>query len=211
MEKNGTIEIVDQFQHAFARVFEDQIQQLIQDSRKEALAAAKQILRDSALNNVLEAVVDSAVRRDVASRDTIGGDGDIAERNTAGGNPETRKTVARDVAAGSTTVSPAAKAVSSRTVSSDSVVAVDIGTVDISTVVEKATPSPVVVELPAKPSRIKAKPETVLRPKAAGNAPPVLNDRILEEIEAIREQIRRNELLLSQIKPFVQMSKVQDE
>ena len=31
-----------------------------------------------------------------------------------------------------------------------------------------------------------------------------------DKIEAIREQIRRNELLLSQIKPFVQTSKVQE-
>ena len=53
MEKTGTIEIGTQFQDAFARVYEDQIQQIIQDSRQEALATAKQILRENALNNVL--------------------------------------------------------------------------------------------------------------------------------------------------------------
>ncbi len=143
MEKNGTNEIVDQFQDAFARVYEDQIQQLVRESRQEALAQAKLILRENALNNVLEAVVD--------------------------------------------------------------------GTDDK---VEK--PSRIVAELPVQPSRIKAKSEEASTPKSATpkvvrNAPPVLNDRILEEIEAIKKQIRRNEQLLSQIKPFVQSSKVQEE
>lgn len=40
---------------------------------------------------------------------------------------------------------------------------------------------------------------------------PALNDRILQEIEAIREQILRNEQLLSQIKPFVKPSKTPEE
>ncbi|MFK7848037.1 MAG: hypothetical protein AB8G77_22305 [Rhodothermales bacterium] len=182
MEKNGTIEIVDQFQDAFARVFEDQIQQLIQDSRKEALAAAKQILRENALHNVLEAVVGSAGGNDIA-------ESDIAIADLA-----------------NSSMHSANEAVSSRAVPYEAVATVDVGTV-----VEKTTSSPAVVELPVKPSRIKAKPETATRSKEAGSAPPMLNDRILEEIEAIREQIRRNELLLSQIKPFVQLSKVQDE
>lgn len=193
MKKNGTIEIVDQFQYAFARVFENQIQQLIQDSRKEALAAAKQILRERALNSVLEAVVGSTV-----SRNAI--EGDVASRDTVNGN----------VNAGSTISNSVNKAVSNDTVTSDFAAIVDRSVVD-GGVVEKNTPSPVVVELPVKPSRIKAKPEVATRSETVKNAPPVLNDRILEEIEAIREQIRRNELLLSQIKPFVQLSKVQDE
>ena len=36
---------------------------------------------------------------------------------------------------------------------------------------------------------------------------PALSDRILEEIEAIREQILRNEELLSQIKPLIGLPK----
>ena len=139
MANNGTIEIGSQFQHAFARVFEEQIQQLIQDSRQEALATAKEILRESALNNVLEAVVT--------------------------GNKEKEE--------------------------------------DASSMVDGPRP--------VQPKRKKAKPEKALQPKELRNAPPALNDRILEEIEAIREQIQRNELLLSQIKPFVQPSKVQKE
>ena len=143
MEKNGTDEIVTQFQNAFAKVFEDQIQQLIQDSRQEALAQAKKILRESALLKVLEAVADESVNK--------------AE-----------------------------------------------------------LPSKTVVELPVHPSRIKANPEATsiskgAKPADTKNAPPALNDRILEEIEAIREQIRRNERLLSQIKPFVQTSNVKEE
>ena len=143
MEKNGTIEIVDQFQDAFARVFEDQIQQLIQDSRQEALAQAKLILRENALNDVLEAVVSE-------------------------------------------------------------------------TVDNKETPLEVVAELPVQPVRIRPNPEEApksagLKPKDIKIAPPALNDRILEEIEAIREQIQRNELLLNQIKPFVQTSQIQEE
>ncbi len=66
-------------------------------------------------------------------------------------------------------------------------------------------------EVMVSPVRVKAKSEPAKRIKRTNEAPPVLNDRILEEIEAIREQIRRNELLLSQIKPFVQTSKVQEE
>ncbi len=138
MEKTGTIEIGTQFQDAFARVYEDQIQQIIQDSRQEALATAKQILRENALNNVLEAVV-------TGSQDT-------EDKSSTIDDPR-----------------------------------------------------------PVQPARKKAKSEKVLQPKDLRNAPPALNDRILEEIEAIREQIQRNELLLSQIKPFVQPSKVQKE
>ena len=132
MEKNATLEIGEKFQHAFASVCEDQIQQLIEETRQEALAQAKQILRVNALNNVLEAVVGENL--------------------------------------------PAANA--------------------------SKAPDPVrhrVQQMPAP------------TPKKITNAPPALNDRILEEIEAIREQIRRNELLLSQIKPFVQTSKIQEK
>ncbi len=148
MENNRTNGIVDQFQHAFARIYEDQIQQLIRDSRAEALAQAKQILREKALNNVLEAVVDGTVEKGAPVPDII----------------------------------------SSEVVSSE-----------------------VVTVKPIQKPRRSVKPESVSRSKETRNAPPVLNDRILEEIEAIREQIRRNELLLSQIKPFVQTSKVQEE
>ena len=143
MEKNGTINLVDQFQDAFARVFENQIHQLIEDSRLEALAQAKQILRENALHNVLEAVIS--------------------------------------------------------------------GTTDAD-----SEPIQNVAELQVQPLRIKATPEEATtplgpRPEVIKTAPPVLNDRILEEIEAIREQIQRNELLLSKIKPFVRTSQVQKE
>ena len=133
MEKNGTINLVDQFQDAFARVFENQIQQLIEDSRLEALAQAKQILRENALHNVLEAVISGTTDADSEPIQRI-----------------------------------------------------------------KATPEEATTPLGPRPEVIKT-------------APPVLNDRILEEIEAIREQIQRNELLLSKIKPFVRTSQVQKE
>ena len=139
MEKDGTIEIIEQFQHAFATVYEDQIQKLIQDTRKEALAQAKQILRDSALNNVLEAVVD-----------------------------ETRDARVQPVVA---TIEP----------------------------------------LPTPRKRLDSRPQFAPRKKENSTAPPLLSDRILEEIEMIRDQIKRNEQLLSQIKPLVQASKVQEE
>ncbi len=141
MEKNVTAEIGHQFQRAFASACEVQIQQLIRETRQEALASAKQILRQNALQHVLESVVDG-----------ISGADDRAPA------PE-----------------------------------VDLDEVMVS------------------PVRVKAKSEPAKRIKRTNEAPPVLNDRILEEIEAIREQIRRNELLLSQIKPFVQTSKVQEE
>jgi hypothetical protein len=43
-------------------------------------------------------------------------------------------------------------------------------------------------------------------PNAPAPEPTALNDRILQEIEAIREQILRNEQLLGQIKPFLKTS-----
>ncbi len=147
MHRNESPELVDQFQHAFTRLFEDQIQQLIQDSRKEALAQAKEILRENALNNVLQAVIGIDDKKEQS-------DDDVAEFS----------------------VRPLKKTPKSY----------DTATAEV-------------------------KSKKASRPKEATNVPPVLNDRILEEIEAIREQIRRNELLLSQIKPFVQTSKVQEE
>ncbi|MEM8487155.1 MAG: hypothetical protein AAF564_16500 [Bacteroidota bacterium] len=142
MEKNLTAEIGHQFQRAFASACEAQIQQLIRETRQEALASAKQILRQSALQHVLESVVDGVSGAD--------------ERAPA--------------------------------------------------------PAPGMDNVVVSPVRVKAaKTEPAKRVKRTKEAPPVLNDRILEEIEAIREQIRRNELLLSQIKPFVQTSKVQEE
>ena len=141
MRKNETAEIGNQFQRAFASACEAQIQQLIRETRKEALASAKQILRQNALQHVLESVVDG-----------IPG---VAQSTPA--------------------------------------------------------PEPVKESVAASPVKAKPKPEPVRRTKHIKEAPPVLNDRILEEIEAIREQIRRNELLLSQIKPFVQTSKVNEE
>lgn len=141
MKKNITAEIGVQFQRAFASACEAQIQQLIRETRQEALASAKQILRQSALQHVLESAVDGV----------------------SGANGR----------------SPA--------------------------------PEPDMDEVVVSPVRVKTKTEPVKRVKRTKEAPPVLNDRILEEIEAIREQIRRNELLLSQIKPFVQTSKVQEE
>ena len=145
MEKNETAEIGNQFQRAFASACEAQIQQLIRETRQEALASAKQILRQNALQHVLESVVDG-----------IPG---VAQSTPA---PEPVQ----------------------------------------ETVAVKAVPTR---------GQTKAKPEPVRRKTHIKEAPPVLNDRILEEIEAIREQIRRNELLLSQIKPFVQTSKVKEE
>ncbi len=147
MQGNESPELDSQFQHAFARLFEDQIQQLIQDSRREALAQAKEILRENALNNVLQAVIGIDDKKEQS-------DDDVAEFS----------------------VRPLEKSTKSQ---------------------NKANTG----GKPAKASHL----------KDATNVPPVLNDRILEEIEAIREQIRRNELLLSQIKPFVQTSKVQEE
>ena len=40
---------------------------------------------------------------------------------------------------------------------------------------------------------------------------PALNDRILGEIEAIREQLSRNEALFSQIKPLIRSMPVSEE
>lgn len=140
-------ELVHQFQHAFIRVSQDQIQQLIQDSRREALAQAKEILRENALNKVLQAVIGIDDKKKKSPEDEA------------------------EISVWSLRQSEKAH--------------------------QKASAA--------------AKSKKASSPEAAKHAPPVLNDRILEEIEAIREQIRRNELLLSQIKPFVQTSKVQEE
>lgn len=66
--------------------------------------------------------------------------------------------------------------------------------------------SDVVADEPVRPASNAADMKTPQKPET-----PALNDRILQEIEAIREQILRNEQLLSQIKPFVQPSKTPEE
>lgn len=135
MNQQATSRIVDKFKLAFTEVFEDQILQLIQESRKEAFEQAKEILRDQTLNTVLEAVA-----------------------TAPDSDPSAQK--ASDAAA----------------------------------------------DTPAQPVSSTANIKTPHKTDT-----PALNDRILQEIEAIREQILRNEQLLCQIKPFVQSSKTPEE
>ena len=198
MDRNLTLEIETQFQDAFTRVFEDQIQQLIEDSRKEALAQAKQILRENALNNVLKAVVGSTVEQ-------------TAKTEPPAPVQKPAKAVPA-VAPAQKNKAPEAKAVLKQTETS-SMPGQKSDVIEIVSVKTVVKPKARVSDQPA---RVNVKPVKVQNMKTSqvsdpNNAPPVLNDRILEEIEAIREQIQRNELLLSQIKPFVQATKVQEE
>ena len=133
MKNNVVLEMGNQFQVAFTRAYKRQIHRLIEETRREALIAAKTVLKKNAVNTVLEVAA--------------------GERPL----PESPRPVDRSV---EHAVSEVKK-------------------------VRRNQPA-------------KAAP--------AQKAAPVLNHRILEEIEAIREQIRRNELLLSQIKPFVQQA-----
>lgn len=214
MEKNETLKISEKFQHAFASVCEDQIQQLIEESRKEALAQAKQILRINALNNVLEAVVGEPAAQEVFSDDevivpSVAHKASVEKKASSENKASIEKTVEKRSVQAGVSVKP-----------------VEAKTLELKTVVKETIIPDAVVETPVIQKRNASEQESVRvkapvrhrvqqmpapTPKNLNNAPPVLNDRILEEIEAIREQIRRNELLLSQIKPFVQTSKVQEK
>ena len=128
--------ITEEFKRIFSELHNDLIQRLVHESRLEAFAQAKEILKDRALNSLLTEVMGDE-----------SGQYQSLERKKA---PSINKEVRAD--------RPTDKQ------SSDTI--------------------------PHKPA---------------------LSDRILEEIEAIREQILRNEELLSQIKPLIGLPKTTSE
>ena len=136
MDNSEQTRVTDEFQLAFSKVCQSQIQRVIQESREEAFAEAKQILRDQSLNSVLAAAVDHADGKQQSPSDS-------------------------------------SKRLRNR--------------------------------------HVQKKAETIQKLEKKKNGLPALNDRILQEIEAIREQIMRNEQLLSQIKPMVRSVKISKE
>ena len=136
MVQNTETHIAEEFKRVFSEFYNEQIQQLIDESRQEAFAQAKEILKDRALNSLLTVVI-----------------GDDLEQNKGS--------------------------------------------------IEKKAPS--------LKKEVRADRPTDLQ--SGGKTPhkPALSDRILEEIEAIREQILRNEELLSQIKPLIGLPKTTPE
>ena len=136
MIKNANVNKVDQFQRAFCELHGDEIQQLIIESRQEAFAQAKKILKERTLNLVMQTIAGSAQPAPPVAIEKKG-----------------------------------------------------------------SSPFPKVIEKNSVDSRLNE------------NHPhrPALGDRILEEIEAIREQILRNEELLSQIKPLLGSQQATDD
>ena len=135
MDHSVKSQYIEQFQLAFSQVCADQIEQVIQECRSEALAQARQILRDRSLNDVVERVIET---------------------------------------------------------------------------LPLETESDGIVGTRVKTGYRKAQPQLAQKKDVASDSAS-LNDRILAEIEAIREQIARNEELLSQIKPFVQAVSISKE
>ena len=136
MVNNNGFHIADQFKRVFSETHKDQIQKLIHESRQEAFAQAKEILKGQTLNSVMRAILG-----DENPQNPIRKDQDSPSIN--------QNNVSKDL--------------------SD-------------------------------------KPQN----QAIQNKP-ALSDRILEEIEAIREQILRNEELLSQIKPLIGHQKATED
>ena len=128
MVHDSNIHIAEQFQLGFREQYREQIQNLIQESRKEAFEQAKKILKDETLSIVLKSL-------------------SLDDRsNTA------------------------------------------------------AVKSPLLRAHRPEPSRTSSTEEQLTKNHTSN---PALSERILKEIEAIREQILRNEELLSQLKPFI--------
>ncbi|MBX2821902.1 MAG: hypothetical protein KTR29_19565 [Rhodothermaceae bacterium] len=128
--------ITEEFKRIFSELHNDLIQQLVHESRLEAFAQAKEILKNRALNSFLSEVM-----------------GDESEQYQS--------------------------------------------------LERKKTPS-INKEVRADRPTDKQSSDTIPHK-------PALSDRILEEIEAIREQILRNEELLSQIKPLIGLPKTTSE
>lgn len=132
MVQHAEAYIAQEFKRVFSELYSDQIQQIVDESRQEAFARAKEILKERALNSVLTLVI-----------------GDESEQKQG---------------------------------------------------IKKSTPSSLKKDVRAdRPADLHSSDK--IPPK------PALSDRILEEIEAIREQILRNEELLSQIKPLIGLPK----
>ncbi len=146
MKQDDIRHIAERFQLAFSTQYRDQIQQVIQESRQEAFARAKQLLKDESLNRLLE---------------------------TMAARPKP------DPVATTSTSSPVPHIPANE---------------ELKTSVKK------------RPQASPTKPSTSSKPDPETDGAvftPALSDRILNEIEAIRAQILRNEQLLSQIKPLL--------
>ena len=136
MTKKAEVQIGDTFQRAFRELYNDEIAQLIRESRQEAFEHAKKIIKKRALSLFMQAIA-----------------GELLQQ-------------------------PA-----------------------VATVRNESSSFQKALEKDSVEQRL---------PDSYAHRP-ALGDRILEEIEAIREQILRNEELLSQIKPLIGSQQTTEE
>lgn len=228
MQQDETVEIGNQFQSAFARLFEGQIQQLVEESRTEALAQAKLIIRKNALVNVLEAFADNTGLEELRPQTNI----NLPTNSSVEAEPAQTEQIVP-------AVESLDEAVDAFTVDeSEDTDSYELFTLDDPLVSDEPQSDelPLSGNLPSEgllpggfdddfltdvegvfdvkplPAKKEKKPKVEQANPNSLNAPSLeLNGRLLEEIEAIQEQIRRNEQLLNQIKPFVQPDKPQEE
>ena len=186
MDKTAKTQAIEQFQLAFARDCEAQIEQVIRESRNEALALTRHALleedRIEAKNRVAEAVH----QFQLSFRESC--------------NPQIQRLI------GESRKEAFAEAKSIlRDQTLKTVLQVALNQMGLADNVVERRP------VRTRPGRVQSKKEIEQKRGNSIGGTPTLSDRVFQEIEAIQEKILKNEQLLNQIKPLVQSINISKE